>query len=200
MAGNPGRPARGRHPTTEEPTDSSVIRASEDDPRLFGIVFERYYAAVDAYLQRRVGAGEAEELASEVFLEALRSRRRYDHRYESAKGWLFGIATNLLLRSWRRERRQLRAYARTAIDPLGGEIDGAESRVDAQRSRLVLARALASLSRDQRDVLLLHAWADLSDAEIAAALNLPIGTVQSRLSRARSRMREAIGPDRERNE
>lgn len=135
-------------------------------------------------------------MAADVFLIALQSRRTYNHDFESAKGWLFGIATNLLRRSWRRERRQLRAYARVGRDPLSDDLDDAESRLDASRSRPVLAQALATLSHEQRDVLLLNAWAELSDVEIAEALNLPVGTVQSRLSRARARMREAIGGHR----
>ncbi len=110
----------------------------------------------------------------------------------SAAPWLFGIATNLLRHHWRRERRQLRALARSCVDPVVSEADEAVSRVDAARAAPTLARGLASLKRGERDVLLLHVWAELSQAEVAEALELPEGTVRSRLSRARRRMREQI--------
>jgi RNA polymerase sigma factor (sigma-70 family) len=110
----------------------------------------------------------------------------------SAAPWLFGIATNLLRHHWRRERRQLRALARSCVDPVVSEADAAVSRVDAARAAPILARGLASLKRGERDVLLLHVWAELSQAEVAEALELPEGTVRSRLSRARRQMREQI--------
>jgi RNA polymerase sigma-70 factor (ECF subfamily) len=68
-----------------------------------------------------------------------------------------------------------------------------EARLDAQRAAPMIAAALAQLSTDERDVLLLFAWADLRYEEIAVALQMPIGTVRSRLNRARGRLRELIG-------
>jgi RNA polymerase sigma-70 factor (ECF subfamily) len=79
----------------------------------------------------------------------------------------------------------LRAYARTGVDPVFAEDDEAVERADADMRRRELATALAELRRDEREILLLHAWAELTDSEIADALGVPIGTVKSRLSRAR---------------
>lgn len=87
----------------------------------------------------------------------------------------------------------LRAYARTGIDPVLAEEDAAVARADADARRQELAAVLAALRRDEREILLLHAWAELTDAEIAAALGLPLGTVKSRLSRARARLRNQLG-------
>ncbi len=175
-----------------EPTDSDVINASRSDPERFRLIYERHYTAVHGYLQRRVGTDLADDLAADVFVQAFGARERYDLARASAAPWLFGIATNLLRHHWRRERRQLRAFARTGVDPLTSEVEAAENRIHAARLAPVLARALASLRRGERDVLLLHVWADLSQAEVAEVLELPEGTVRSRLSRARRRMREQI--------
>ena len=175
-----------------EASDGDIVAGSLAEPARFGILFDRYYAAIYAYLRRRVGADEAEDLAAETFVRAFRTRGRFDVARPSARPWLFGIATNLLLHHWRRERRRLQAYARTGIDPVVSPADEIDERVDATAAGPVLARALASLSVGERDVLLLHAWAELSDAEIAEALGTALGTVHSRLSRARHRIREAL--------
>ncbi|HET8820061.1 MAG TPA: RNA polymerase sigma factor, partial [Thermoleophilaceae bacterium] len=110
--------------------------------------------------------------------------------------WLYGVASNLIRHHWRKERRMLRAYARSGVDPALAEEEISSDRLDARAERLALSAALAQLRHEEREVLLLHAWAELSDAEIADALSLPIGTVKSRLSRARRHVRnrlEAIG-------
>ena len=86
----------------------------------------------------------------------------------------------------------LRAYARTGLDPVVAAEDVPIGRVAAEALRRALAGALADLRPGERDILLLHAWAELSDAEIAAALSLPLGTVKSRLHRARQRMRNRL--------
>lgn len=176
-----------------EPSDGELIAVSRRDPQRFGLVFERHHADIHAYLRRRLGPEEADDLAAETFVRAFRARHRYDPERPSAKPWLFGIATNILRRHWRRERRQLRAYARTGIDPVISASDEIEDRVDASDAGPTLAGALASLPRGEREVLLLRAWAGLTDSEIAEVLGIRLGTVHSRLSRARRRMREAIG-------
>ena len=87
----------------------------------------------------------------------------------------------------------LRAYARSGSDlALGQEDEANVERADAQAQKPVLAEALAEIRPSEREVLLLHAWAELTDAEIAEALSLPIGTVKSRLSRARERLRNRL--------
>jgi RNA polymerase sigma factor (sigma-70 family) len=175
-----------------EPTDGELIAASQTMPARFGEIFERHQAAVYRYLDRRIGAHHADDLVAETFVQAFQRRASYDSARLEALPWLLGIATNLLRRHWRDERRQLRAYARTGRDPVAEPMEEAVERADAQRVAPALAAALASLSKGQRDVLLLHVYADLTDAEIADALALSPGTVRSRLSRARAHVREQI--------
>jgi RNA polymerase sigma factor (sigma-70 family) len=161
-------------------------------PADFAAIFDRHFDAVHAYLQRRIGRDLADELAAETFLIAFDNRARYDVSRPSARPWLFGIATNLLHRHHRYELRELRAYARSAADPILDAFDGVDARIDASSIRRELVDALTRVPADELDALLLFAWADFSYTEIAQALEIPVGTVRSRLSRARARIRGAL--------
>jgi RNA polymerase sigma factor (sigma-70 family) len=181
----------------EASTDAEVIEASLEDPREFGALFDRHFRPVHRYLIRRVGERAADDLASQVFVTAFEIRVRYDLARPRARAWLFGIATNLLRHHLRDERTRLEAYARQAAEELHlteglGEI---EERVDAEAALPRLIDALLELPRGDRDALLLFAWAELSYPEIAEALAIPVGTVRSRLHRARATMRELLPPD-----
>jgi RNA polymerase sigma-70 factor (ECF subfamily) len=158
----------------------------------FDAVFEAEFPALHRYLRRRVGAVFADELTASTFAAAYESWGRFDPE-RPLRPWLYGIAANLVRRHWREERRMLRAYARTGLDPVLAEEGDALDRVEAQARRRELAAALAELRPRDREILLLHAWAELSDAEIAAALSAPIGTVKSRLHRTRQRLRNQLG-------
>lgn len=175
-------------------TDAAMIAASASDGSAFAAIFDRHFAEIERYLARRVGSDLACDLAADTFVVAFRSRQRYDPAAADARPWLFGIAANLLRRHWRTERRRLRAYARTGVDPLIDDVVEADRRLDALAAGPALAGALASLSAPEREVLLLFAWAELSYEEIAVALAIPVGTVRSRLSRARGRVRELLAP------
>jgi RNA polymerase sigma factor (sigma-70 family) len=146
----------------------------------FEELFERQFDSVYGYLARRVGPELGRDLASETFTRAFAARKRYDPARGEARAWLFGIANNLLRRHYRDEERRLRAFARVDVA------------TDAASPELTLADALATLAQEERDVLLLFAWADLRYAEIATALGVPIGTVRSRLHRARAHVRAAL--------
>jgi RNA polymerase sigma-70 factor (ECF subfamily) len=175
-------------------TDAAVISASCDDPSRFAEVFDRHGDAIHSYLRRRVGPHLAEDLAAATFEEAFRSRARYDLSREDARPWLYGIAANLLRHHRREERRQLLAYARTRVEAtVADETEAAESRVAAGALAPRIALALASLRAEDRETLLLLVWGQLSYVEIAEALDIPVGTVRSRLNRARTRARELIG-------
>lgn len=170
------------------PTDASLISASAHRPEEFAAIFDRHFDRVHGYLQRRIGRDLAEELSAETFLVAFDHRERYDPSRPESLPWLLGIATNLLRHHHRREARELRAYARSATDPIFDALEGVEQRIDASGERRRLVEGLAELSGAERDALLLAAWAELSYTEIAAALEVPLGTVRSRLSRARRRI------------
>jgi RNA polymerase sigma-70 factor (ECF subfamily) len=172
--------------------DSDAISASAATPAEFAAIFDRHFDAIHAYLQRRIGRDLADELSAEAFLIAFDGRARYDLSRPDARPWLFGIATNLLHRHRRHELRELRAYARSATDPILDAFDGVDARIDASNSRRTLVDALAGVPAEELDALLLLAWADFSYAEISEALAIPIGTVRSRLSRARARIRAAL--------
>jgi RNA polymerase sigma-70 factor (ECF subfamily) len=139
-----------------------------------------------------VGASAADDLVSETFLVALNQRHNYDPRRGVVRSWLYGIATNLLRRHVRQEVRFLQAAARSA-----GHTPGAEAshetrvadRLDAVAMAAQLAGALAALSEGDRDVLLLTSWAGLDSTEVADALDIPVGTVRSRLHRVRKWLR-----------
>jgi RNA polymerase sigma-70 factor (ECF subfamily) len=173
--------------------DAAAIARSLESPGAFAGVFERHHAAIHRYLARRLGADLADELAAETFAVAFAKRGRYDLAVADARPWLFGIATKLAHRHWRREERELRAYARTGVDPAAPAPDDAvAARADSVRAGRVLAAGLAALTAKERDVLLLSTWQQLAQPEIAVALGIAPGTVKSRLHRARTRLRQAL--------
>jgi RNA polymerase sigma factor (sigma-70 family) len=166
------------------PSDVDCLACSLREPKAFELIFDRHFGAVHGYLHRRAGRDLADELAAETF--ALAFERRASCRASgSVLPWLYGIATNLLRRCWRAERRQLRAYARSGVDPWVAYEDEAAARVDGSSLGFRLARALAAMRPSERDALLLYALADLSYEEIALALDVPVGTVGTWLHRAR---------------
>jgi RNA polymerase sigma-70 factor (ECF subfamily) len=162
---------------------------------VFSTIFERHFAAIQRYLARRVGSARADDLASQTFVVAFERRTSFNDDVASGRAWLFGIATNLMRNEARSERRLLAAVARLGADSAGDlqeDVERTLARVDASREVDRIAGVLADLDRDQRDVLLLHAWGDLSYEEIARALSIPVGTVRSRLSRARAKFSAAL--------
>lgn len=163
----------------------------------FAALFEKHYDQIAAYLTRRqVDRSTAEDIAQMTFVEAYDRRATYDERKGTPRGWLFGIATHLMRRHFRSERRRLQAYARAAsreIEPSDGS-EEACARIDARAAEGTIAVALASLSQRDYEVLTLHCWAELSHEEIATAVGIPAGTVKSRLSRARQQLRAQLDP------
>jgi RNA polymerase sigma-70 factor (ECF subfamily) len=139
-------------------------------------------------LRRTADRALAEDLAATVFLEAWRRREHVDLTLRSPRPWLFGVAANVLRNSRRAMRRHQAVLARIhpGVDP--GFADAADARLDGERAMVALRASVAGLPRREREVLELVAWAELSYAEAAEALAIPIGTVRSRLSRARARL------------
>ncbi|WP_233617988.1 MULTISPECIES: RNA polymerase sigma factor [Actinomadura] len=175
-------------------TDSDVIRLSLDDPEWFAELFDRHHRRIHHYAARRLGVHAADDIVGETFLAAFRRRAAYDLAQPLARPWLYGIATTLVARHRRAEERYYRALQRTGADPLPEPLaDAVATRVAAESQQRRLAGALAGLSRGDRDVLLLVAWGDLTYEEVARALEVPVGTVRSRLHRARRVVRRALG-------
>jgi RNA polymerase sigma factor (sigma-70 family) len=172
-----------------ELTDGAVFARSVSEPQLFTVIFDRHYRSVYGYLSRRVGRTIADDLAAETFTRAFERRSSYDSAAERALPWLLGIAINLLAHHRRSEARRLRALA--AARPVA---DAASGGIDATlEERLVLG--LEQLDDYDREALLLYAWGELKYEEIAAVLAIPLGTVQSRLNRARRKLRQALEAD-----
>jgi RNA polymerase sigma factor (sigma-70 family) len=175
------------------PSDAEVIGRSLDEPEAFGLIYDRHAATVLRFLGRRVGAEVAEGLLGELFRIAFERRKTFDAARASALPWLYGIGANLLLKHRRAEARRLRASARIAA------VEAADRRASAAAldARLLFPRvadAIEALPGDEREALLLFAWEDLSYQSMAEALELPIGTVRSRLNRARAHLRELLEP------
>ena len=174
-------------------TDAQIISTSEVDPSRFGEIFDRHFPAIHRYVNRRVGRELADDLTSETFSVAFSNRGRFDPTRSSASPWLYGIAANLLRDHHRSERRRLLAYAKTGVDPvLDGGFDAVDARLDASTAGPAVARALSRLKPSDREALLLYAWADLTYREIGEALAIPVGTVRSRLSRARRQVHNTL--------
>lgn len=164
-------------------------------PNLAADLFDTYAAELYRYLARRAGHTVAEEVLSQTFVVAVEQQHRYDPHRAGPRAWLYGIAANLLRHHYRSETRKWQAYARFPVELVEDTADAAVSRADASAAQRSLARPIAELSEADRDVLLLYAWADLSYAEIAAALHIPVGTVRSRLNRARTQLKAALATD-----
>ena len=174
-------------------SDAEVVHRSWNRPAEFAVLFDRHAVTIHRYVARRAGTTAADDLVSETFLAAFEARHRYDIAADSARPWLYGIASRLLRRHARQQERQWRAYARQSTsEHCEGHEERIVQRVDAAAAAGQLATALSALGEVDRDVLLLHAWGDLGYAQIASALDLPIGTVRSKLHRTRHRLRLAL--------
>ena len=173
-----------------------VARCQADDLSAFDVLVDRYQVRVFGFARRMIGdAQEAEDVAQEVFVRAFRNIRRYDGR-ASVAGWLFTIATNLCID---RRRRSSRRVAEVPLEPdtdtkhrLVARSGNPQEEAVAKQMQEAIHTALGTLSDRLRPVLLLHDVEGMSYEEIANALNIPVGTVKSRLFLARERLQSAL--------
>jgi RNA polymerase sigma factor (sigma-70 family) len=186
----PVRVARRRDVRRRAParSDAELLTASIRDPDAFTELFQRHWDGLYRFCLHRAGAA-GEDIAAEAFRVAFDRRVRYDTRYADARPWLFGIAANVLREHFRSARREEHKRARSAAlsAASGGETDLGE--LERQLLGPDLAAALQDIPAGDRDALLLLAWADLDYEQIGQALDIPIGTVRSRIHRARRRLR-----------
>ncbi|MEV5409519.1 RNA polymerase sigma factor [Thermopolyspora sp. NPDC052614] len=176
-------------------SDAELIERSLTSPDVFAGLFDRHADEIHAYAARRLGpdgVAAADDVTAETFLIAFKKRKRYDLTQADARPWLYGIASKLIAGHRRTEVRRLQALARQAPEPDDTFEERCAERVSAQRLRPRLAAALAALSAGERNLLLLVAWAELSYEDAATALDIPIGTVRSRLSRTRAKIRRFL--------
>lgn len=169
-------------------TDAEAIAFSLRDPEAFVVVFERHFSSIHRYLRVRVGAADADDLAAQVVEVAF--RRRADYRGDSpdARPWLLGIATRVASEHRRRQRRGVAALGRLFVRD-AGRFTSVDDPIDGSSE---LRAALACVRAGDRDLLFLHACVELTYEECAVALGLPVGTVRSRLHRARARLHREL--------
>lgn len=178
-------------PPPGQPTEPEVLgEVRSGSSAAFGLLFERHHEAVYNFCFRRTASwSSADDLTSVVFLEAWRNRDRMELHHDSVLPWLYGIATNVCRnqrRSSARHRQALARLPRPAATP--DPSDDIAARVDDERRMREVLHVISSLPKDQRDIVALVAWEGLDYAAAAAALGIPIGTVRSRLARARRRL------------
>ncbi|HEV7719760.1 MAG TPA: RNA polymerase sigma factor [Iamia sp.] len=180
--------------TAGEPTDAEVVARSLSEPEAFGAIFDRHADAVFGYFARRVPRGEVPDLVAETFRLAFDTRARFDPARVRARPWLYGLATNVLRHHLRRARRERAAHLRIVASPdaVTGAEDALAASLDAAAEWPAVAAALDTLADIDREAVLLLAWEELSYAEIAEATGVPVGTVRSRINRARRQVRELI--------
>jgi RNA polymerase sigma-70 factor (ECF subfamily) len=173
--------------------------AVDGDADAFGALFERHSRAVYNFAFRSTANwAAAEDAASDVFLTAWRRRGEVVFTSESGSvlPWLLGVAANHL-----RNQRRTRRRATTALRRLNAKevqpdhSDEAVGRLADEAQMAEVQTVVEQLPEHERDVLALCAWAGLDYAEAAIALDVPVGTVRSRLSRARTHLRELVEPN-----
>jgi RNA polymerase sigma-70 factor (ECF subfamily) len=177
-----------RQGNSDPPSDAALLAGTRTD---FGAVYDRHAEEIYRYCARRIGTDVVDDVVADTFVIAYERRGRFDASHASALPWLYGIATNVLRRYRAVEARYRRLIRHEGEAATEGPADRAAARVDANTALRALAGELDKISRRQRDVLYLYA-AGLTYADIATALDIPIGTVMSRLNRARTRLRAAL--------
>ncbi|HEX6520574.1 MAG TPA: RNA polymerase sigma factor [Streptosporangiaceae bacterium] len=175
-------------------SDADLIGRSVREPELFTAIFDRYSNEILRYAHARLGGDLAEDVTAETFLAAFRNRGRFDLAARSARPWLYGIAVRQISKHRRTEARRLRLLRSALADGPTEDIgDRSAERVTAAQLGPRLAAVLAGLPRQDRELLLLVAWAGLSYAEAAAAMEVTESAIKARLHRIRVRTRRELG-------
>jgi RNA polymerase sigma-70 factor (ECF subfamily) len=166
------------------------------DREAFGLIFDRHAGAVYNHLFRRTADwSEAEDLTSAVFLAAWRRRAEIVLDRDSALPWLLGVANRSLSNTRRRLHRAEALFHRLVVQDelVRDHAEETAERIDDERLMSDVRRAVGRLPRHERDVVELCVWAGLDQQAAATALGVAVGTVKSRLSRARKRLGAELG-------
>lgn len=173
-----------------------IRKAASGDHAAARVFFDHHHRQVHAFLWRmlspRASTAVVEELTQDTFLRAFAALPKFDVAGPArVSSWLLTIATRVALNELRRLQRK--PDATINVELIG--IPGGEAPDEPSRRRALGAlveRAIAALAPDQRAVIVLREYHDRSLEEIATSLDVPVGTVQSRLSRARTELRAAL--------
>lgn len=179
--------------SSDDASDADLwARACAGEGTAIAGLYDRYAHRIHAYCFRRVGSFQlVQDLTSTVWLEAWRRRNSVvPHQDGSLAPWLFGIAHNTVRNSERSQRRHQAALSRLPAPDLEPDhSDAVAQRLDDERRMILVLQGVNQLRPHERDVLALVVWGGLDHAQAAAALRISVGTVKSRLSRARTRLR-----------
>jgi RNA polymerase sigma-70 factor (ECF subfamily) len=185
-------------PERPDLADRELMERTRTDPDAFGLFFDRHFDEIFGYAFRRTGDYDiARDIASEVFLKALRGLWRYRWTGVPVAAWLYAIATNEIRMHFRRGRRKhvsLEALALAPADPRALDVERLEAEeIEHRHSEFArVRRALGHLPSRYQDVLALRFFEQKSVAEIAQILGQRAGTVKSLLSRGLSRLRREL--------
>ncbi|WP_234336807.1 RNA polymerase sigma factor [Streptomyces xylophagus] len=168
-------------------SDAQLTQSARGDSAAFTPLVKAHSSALYGYFARRMPTA-AEDLLAETWLQAFAARRTFDPARGSARGWLFGVAHNVLAQYLRRAGRKEPAPGPDVTDPW----QLVDQRLDAAALAPALRRALAELPPEERELLLLISWEQLTPAEAAVVVGIPAGTARSRLHRARGRLRDRL--------
>jgi RNA polymerase sigma-70 factor (ECF subfamily) len=156
----------------------------------FEAAFGQHKDVVYRFVWRMSGPAAAEDITQDVFVGLLRHPNRFDPSHGTLRAFLLGIARNLVLKHWRAEHRfeplDEDAIAADPVDPDSGDVGE------------MVGRAVRALGPLQREVVILAEYEGLTLAEIARAVDADVGTVKSRLHRARENLRRTLAPLRNR--
>jgi RNA polymerase sigma-70 factor (ECF subfamily) len=174
--------------------DPLRARLRAGDREAYAELYEEYARAVHLHAHRLTGDWSlAEEVMADTFLDAWRHRERLEPDGGTVLPWLLGMATNKARNARRGTGRRLAFLARRpAPEPVPDFADETAGRLDDARTLAAVRQVYGRLRRAEREVLALCVWSGLDYAEAAQALGVPVGTVRSRLSRARARLRRLV--------
>lgn len=174
-------------------SDADIIATSVGHPEDFAEIFSRHHRAVFGFVARRIGSGDAGDVTAAVFERAFRIRGRYRPSQRDCRPWLYAIAVNILGDRLRRQRKDRRVYL-AAPRELDSEdsSDQSNDRVVAEQVASTVNEALGRLNTKDRETFLLYALDGLTYAEISEVLDVPIGTIGSRIFRVRAQILEEV--------
>lgn len=167
-----------------------IEQAQNGDRNAYGELVRRYYSSVVNVVYRMCGdAGLAEDMAQEAFLRAWVNLSSF-HPQSSLRNWLYRIAVNAALDVLRRKTED--PVEDEKMEMVTDQAPGPEAAMIQKEQAAFLQQAMKSLPEAARSVLVLREYGELSYSEIASVLDIPMGTVMSRLNYARTKLRELL--------